>query len=342
MHTLFDGISWLWWFSQSEKYAEVEGMVEVLNDPKVTVAKTVLVNSLYELESWCTSIIARQADGTIIHSRNLDFDNADSMRKITYNAKFVHGTKPAFEAVMFGGVAGVYTGVKPGAFSISENQREFNKGSIGLVENLGMLFTGHSEISWLLRSTLDQCDTYQCAFDMLKGTPIDAFGYIVLAGVKEDEGAIISRNRYGAAHVDQLNSTRWFLVQTNSDHWDTVTPGEGCHSRCAAAHENIAKVGQSAMNTTRLRDDVLLQYPNLNHDTIYNSVMTPATGQFDSRLVRYVGQAGDEFAEHQYDRPFKLGIQWADMDSDLQTMVSEFALSRFAELSNVLYFGLDE
>ena len=111
-------------------------MVEVLNDPKVTVAKTVLVNSLYELESWCTSIIARQADGTIIHSRNLDFDNADSMRKITYNAKFVHGTKPAFEAVMFGGVAGVYTGVKPGAFSISENQREFNKGSIGLFEQI--------------------------------------------------------------------------------------------------------------------------------------------------------------------------------------------------------------
>jgi len=70
--------------------------------------------------------------------------------------------------------------------------------------------------------------------------------------------------------------------------------------------------------------------------------MTPATGQFDSRLIRYVGQAGDKVAEHQYDRPFKLGIQWADMDSDMQTMVSEFALSRFSELSNILYFGLDE
>ena len=59
VHTLFDGISWLWWYSQSEKYAEVEGMVAVLNDPDITVPKTVLVNSLYELESWCTSIIAR-------------------------------------------------------------------------------------------------------------------------------------------------------------------------------------------------------------------------------------------------------------------------------------------
>jgi hypothetical protein len=96
-------------------------MVEALNEPNITIAKTVLVNSLYELESWCTSIIARQADGTIIHSRNLDFDNADSMRKITYRAKFVHGDKPAFESIMFGGVSGVYTGIKPGAYSISEN-----------------------------------------------------------------------------------------------------------------------------------------------------------------------------------------------------------------------------
>ena len=134
------------------------------------------------------------------------------MRKITYKAKFVHGTKPAFESIMFGGVSGVYTGIKPGAFSISENQREFNKNEIGLVENLGMLFTGHTEISWLIRSTLDACDTFECAHKMLRDTPIDAYGYIALAGVKEDEGVIISRNRYGAAHEDFLNSTRWFLV----------------------------------------------------------------------------------------------------------------------------------
>ena len=82
-----------------------------------------LINSLYELESWCTSIIVRAYDGTIIHARNLDFDNSDAMRGITYNARFVHGKKYSFDAVMFGGVVGTYTAIKNGAFSITENQR---------------------------------------------------------------------------------------------------------------------------------------------------------------------------------------------------------------------------
>lgn len=61
---------------------------------------------------------------------------------------------------MFGGVIGVYTGVKPGAFSISENQRFPNEDYVGLVENLVMAFTGFNEISWLIRDTLVECETY--------------------------------------------------------------------------------------------------------------------------------------------------------------------------------------
>ena len=49
------------------------------------------------------------------------------MQKVTYNAKFVHGDKHSFDAVMFGGVVGTYTGMKKGAFSVSENQRAFMK-----------------------------------------------------------------------------------------------------------------------------------------------------------------------------------------------------------------------
>jgi hypothetical protein len=61
------------------------------------------------------------SNGTIIHARNLDFDNADQMRKLTFRAKFVKQGQEKFEAVMFAGTIGVYTGIKKGAFSISEN-----------------------------------------------------------------------------------------------------------------------------------------------------------------------------------------------------------------------------
>lgn len=101
------------------------------------------MNFLYELESWCTSIVAKQPDGQIIHSRNLDFDFADNMRKMTYRAKFTKGGKYSYDAVMFGATIGTYTGFKKGAYSISENQRSLqDKRKVGLVENLVMGFSG--------------------------------------------------------------------------------------------------------------------------------------------------------------------------------------------------------
>lgn len=78
-----------------------------------------MINSLYELGAWCTSVIAKQTDGTIIHSRNLDYNDAPFMRNLTFRAKFVAGDEFLFSAVMFAGNLGVYTGMKPGGFSIS-------------------------------------------------------------------------------------------------------------------------------------------------------------------------------------------------------------------------------
>lgn len=83
-----------------------------------------MINFIYEFASFCTSAIAKLPDGTIVHDRNLDFNFADPMRKLTYVAKFKRGDKELFESVMFAGLNGVYTGIKKGAFSISEDLRK--------------------------------------------------------------------------------------------------------------------------------------------------------------------------------------------------------------------------
>ena len=59
-------------------------------------------------------------------------------------------------------------------------------------------------------------------------------GYFILAGVKGNEGAIITRNRYDVANVTALSDDRWYLVQTNSDHYT----GD-CPRRCTAARTNF-------------------------------------------------------------------------------------------------------
>jgi len=72
--------AWTWWIFQNEKFNEIYGMHEALDTEELTLAQMILVNTIYELESFCTSIVARMADGTIIHSRNEDFDFTSYLR----------------------------------------------------------------------------------------------------------------------------------------------------------------------------------------------------------------------------------------------------------------------
>jgi len=74
-----------------------------------------------------------------------------------------NGTKQ-FDAVMFAGYIGVFSGMKGGAFSISENQRKRDyyteDAKKGIVKNLAMLFFGTNEISWIIRESLETCSDY--------------------------------------------------------------------------------------------------------------------------------------------------------------------------------------
>jgi hypothetical protein len=86
------------------------------------------------------------------------------MRAITYRAEFMRNGEKVFDAVMFAGTLGVYTGMKPGAFSVSQNTRYKNKNPLYLMENIVMMYGGFTENSWQLRQALTWCNDYDCAF----------------------------------------------------------------------------------------------------------------------------------------------------------------------------------
>lgn len=90
-------------------------------------------------------------------------------------------------------------------------------------------------VFWLIRKTMTNCETFDCAEKMLTETPISSLSYIILAGTKSGEGIVISRKQKGAVHVDRLNVTdnKWYLVQTNNDTW------KGCEDRCASATKHL-------------------------------------------------------------------------------------------------------
>lgn len=142
-----------------------------------------------------------------------------------------------------------------------------------------MLFTGYPEISWMARDTLTECRNYECAHSRLTQTHIVSLGYLILAGTKSDEGAVVIRSNFKVEHEDRLdtNNGTWFLVQTNEDEWS-----EGCYNRCAAATARLNEIGQENINHTRLLNDVLLKFPTLNYDTLYHTSMTPSSGYIET------------------------------------------------------------
>lgn len=142
----------------------------------------------------------------------MDFSLPDKIRQATYEAEFVNGDETLFHAAMFTGTTGVYTGMRPGAFTLSLNQRYPEQHYLKLVQNLGMLWSGYQEISWINRQVLAQCDDFDCAYDMVSSKPSTSKAYIILGGVRGHEGVVMARDNLGISHVTSLSKDNWYLI----------------------------------------------------------------------------------------------------------------------------------
>jgi len=143
--------------------------------------------------------------------------------------------------------------------------------------NMEMVFEGYEDIAWLIRDALIQATTFEEAMNILITTPIIAQGYLTVAGVNPYEGAVITRSQFGLAHVEELSSSRWFVAQTNDDHYKGI-----CQPRCQGANEHLNAIGQANISADTLLNQVMLADPNSNEKTIYTNIMIPKLNVFDA------------------------------------------------------------
>jgi len=207
--TVFDKAAPLLKILNREFFEEVEGISDTLGRP---LAEVLLLNYFYDFTAFCTSIVARTPEGSIIHGRNQDYAFPDTMRRITFVAQFEKGGQPLFEAIMFGGSIGIYTGIKHGAFSVSFNARNTDHITIdNWISNAMLIFEGGIDLSWHVRQALTTCANFECAYAALLSKVAIAPGYMIIAGTEKYEGAVISRDRDGPAHVAQLSEDVWYI-----------------------------------------------------------------------------------------------------------------------------------
>ena len=67
--------------------------------------------------------------------------------------------------------------------------------------------------------------------------------YYIVGGAGKGEGAVVTRDRIGAADVWRLPPQGWFILQTNYDHWETPPASD---DRRTPGEKHMAALGQAA------------------------------------------------------------------------------------------------
>ncbi|XP_061439366.1 N-acylethanolamine-hydrolyzing acid amidase-like [Rhineura floridana] len=262
---------------------EVRGLYKALG---LNVGDGLLLNLAYECSAFCTSIIAQDDDGNIYHGRNMDYLFGDILRKITIDVDFLKNGQVKFKGTTFFGYVGLWTGQSPHKFTVSGNER-----ANGFWwENVVAAFLNrNSLVSWLVRTVLNEAESFEAAALMLSKTPIIADVYYIIGGTTPREGAIITRKRSGPVDIWPLDplSGGWYRVETNYDHWTTPPPLD---DRRTPAMKALNATGQSKINPKSLYN-VLSVQPVLNNCTVYTTVMSAATpGEYMTRIRTLEGK----------------------------------------------------
>jgi len=241
---------------------------------------------LYETESACTSIVAHDNFGVPQHIRSLDWSM--DLGPMTIELDVRKNGKTLFIAPTIAYYVGMLTGMKPGAFSVSLNQRDTEGGS--LKKNFKMFQSRGWPVGFLIRAVLENIDNYDEAVERLANEPIVAPCYLVVSGVKQNEGVILTRNHTTDERRKTLNTGT--LIQTNVDHWEQFRGKDKnlkSFQRLEVCQEYFSKSTPDQVNSKFLWD-LLSTEPIANQASIFGAYLCAKTGICDTRIVPIQGR----------------------------------------------------
>jgi len=263
-----------------EYQMEITGCAKAIGLPTGMIA---IANLGYEISDACTSIVAQTMDNKILHARNLDFGEGmgftEILRNLTIHVKFTKNGKVAYEAAGFAAFVGILSGFRSKGFSVTVDTR-FHKHIQSFFEEIWVAFIERnaSMVSLLMRDVFTKESTFEGAVKRLSNTPLIVNVYFIVAGLGLNEGAVVTRNYSQAVDVWRIDIAkgRWFLVETNYDHW--LSPPY-YDDRVVPANKLISQIGRSAISLPNLRT-VLSKKPIKNLMTTYSILSNPSEGYF--------------------------------------------------------------
>jgi hypothetical protein len=271
-----------------QEYAqEIQGCASVLG---ISYGWVTLLNLGYEVSDACTSILAQTNDGKVLHVRNMDFwagmGFTGSLKDICYQADYQKNGKTFFHATTFAGYVGVLSGMKPGAFSVSIDTRNYPQGIGQLFYEViaAIIERNASLVSFLTRDVMMRETDFEAALQNLSTDELIADVYYILGGAKPGQGAVITRNRINATDIWRLDPpTRWYEVETNYDHWKQPPWFD---DRIKPANTAMDALGRNNLSLDGLFTKVLSVKPVLNLQSTFSMLTCSADGSYTS-YTRY-------------------------------------------------------
>jgi hypothetical protein len=260
-----------------EAFYSMESLAKIIG---METWQTLLVNSIVDFSSFCTSVIARMENGTVLHARNLDFDFPDRMVKLVYKALIKKGGVIVAEAPAIAGYIGFYTGLKYNTFTVSYNVRLLRTNMSDILENIDREFeAGVTPTAQLIQKALLESHSYSEAVETLTFKNINTPCYIIVGGKQPEEGIVITRDPYGVNQTQTLSETHWYVAQTNIDFWRRTDP------RYNATVSSLETLTQKNVSPISLVTDVLHQPGVLQTITIFTATMSSSLDFLDIYLI---------------------------------------------------------
>ncbi|KAM3864769.1 acid ceramidase [Diretmus argenteus] len=269
---------------------EIKGIAAVSGLPLGEVA---LFNIFYEVFTVCTSVVAEDSNGSLIHGRNLDFGLflgwdtknkswliSEKLKPLVVNLDFKRNNQTVFKSTNFAGYVGMLTGIKPHIFSLTMNERfSLDGGYIGILEWILGKRDG-MWMSFLTRSVLENATSYEDAKYRLSQTKLLAPAYFILGGNQTGQGCVITRSRELSLDIWEIDLKlgRWYVLETNYDHWkeplfldDRRIPAMKCMNQTTQTNISL-----------KTMYDMLSTKPVLNKLTTYTTLMEVSKGKLES------------------------------------------------------------
>lgn len=268
-----------------EYVEELQGIVEAVNHPSMTMERLLSLQMCYELAfpymAAGAGILAADSRGTVFHGRNYDYTFPANLTQNLIDVSLTRAGQEIATFPSFFPSIGVHTGMRIGGWSFQQNSRIIKAEGRGR-RDYNLVAATEDEpgqvYGFVARKLLEEVPDFTTAVQRLAESAFMAPSYFLVAGAAPWEGAQITADREGHhlpySNVEVLSPQigRWFVVQTNEDAW-----GPPKDHRRPSAMASLRTLGQAAVGEDAVME-ALWKEPVLVESTLLSWAASPASG----------------------------------------------------------------